>query len=371
MNPKQLSNIINDIYSATLSNYAWPHVSLQVQKAIGGHSVNFVIEDKKLKQFKYIFSNGATDSDVAYYHRNIIQRDEITDILDNNPIGNALITQDFWQLKQLERIWAYDNFYKNIGLTYFTTGKFFETKNTRAFITVARSQFDTPYNSQDRQDLQLLLPHLERALFLNKTLLQQQAITGALGDSFERLSIGIILLNANGKVIYTNKIAQPFLSLTKCCNSRYSIRLPNGASSLKLSQNIDKALTDSAYQPGTCLRFMYRGVHHVAYCFPWCDNFNHQEWFGDNSRCIIFIVSSESFSITGQYLFDLFHLSNAEANVAEGLIRGLTVKELAETLFVSDATVRFHIRNILKKTETTSQIAAVGKMIKYLLVPMR
>jgi DNA-binding CsgD family transcriptional regulator len=371
--PEQLSNLIDRIYTAALDSESWAQVSLDIQNHIGGHSVNFVIEDTKIKRVHYLFSNGVSESDFAYYQTNVIHRDELTQALEEVPCGNAILSQDVWELDQLERVWAYDSYYKGIGQTYFNAGKLFQAgdDNSRAFIAVARSHFDCPFSHSDKQKLQLILPHLARALFINKTLLNQEATIEALGDSFERLSAAIIMLNVRGSVLYANKNAAPFLAKGQNTNCQYSIRLPNGAANLQLSRKIEEVLNGSVYQEGACFPFYYHGERYIAYCFSWCGSFNHQEWFGEKSRCIVFIISSASFNVTTRYLTELFKLSNAEANIAEGLIRGLSTKELSQTLFVSESTIRFHVKNILKKTETKSQIAAVSVMLRAVVVSVR
>ncbi len=371
MNHEQLSKLIDKIYDAALNSESWAQISLEIQKYIGGHTVNFVIEDTSAQHFRYLFSNGVSASDVDYYHANVIQKDELTDIFECNPLGKVQLTQNIWTINQLERVWAYDNFYKEIGQTYFNAGKFYQADDIRAFIAVARSRFDSPFNSSEQQKLQLLLPHLARALFISKTLLNHNETIEALGDAFEHLSAAIVMLDIRGKVIFANKKATPFLANVTNAYGRCSIRLPSGAANLQLSKQINKMLNGSAYQEGTCLPFLYRGVRHIAYCFPWCSSFNHQEWFGDASRCIVFIVSSSSFTVAGRYLMALFKLSNAEVNIAVGLIRGKSTRELSETLFVSEATVRFHVKNILKKTDTNSQVAAVSTMLRSLVVALK
>ncbi|HCH5602703.1 TPA: hypothetical protein NKZ56_002168 [Vibrio parahaemolyticus] len=371
MKPEQLSSLIDLIYSAALDMECWGLVSEEIQKSIGGHSVNFTIEDTKRKCFRFLFSNGVTESDIAFYQDNVIYRDELTTALDQIPCGCAELSQNKWEMDQLQRLWAYDEYYKSIGQTYFNAGKFYETDDTRAFIAIARSHLDSPFHPEKQKDLQLLLPHLARALFISKTLLNQNATIEALGDSFERLSAAIIMLDISGSVIYANKNATPFLTKRQNLNSHHSIRLPNGAANLQLSKKIDQILNGSVYQEGACFPFYYKGERYIAYCFPWSGSFNHQEWFGEKSRCIVFIISSASFSVTARYLTELFQLSNAEANIAEGLIRGLSTKELSQTLFVSESTIRFHVKNILKKTETRSQIAAVSVLLRGLVVAMR
>ena len=46
-------------------------------------------------------------------------------------------------------------------------------------------------------------------------------------------------------------------------------------------------------------------------------------------------------------------LSNREAEVAELVSKGLSNKEVANQLFVTEKTVKFHLTNIYKKMKTT------------------
>lgn len=54
-------------------------------------------------------------------------------------------------------------------------------------------------------------------------------------------------------------------------------------------------------------------------------------------------------------------LSPRERDVLDGLMRGRTADAIAETTYVSVATVRTHIQSILRKLEVNSQLAAVAR----------
>ncbi|AEX24046.1 transcriptional regulator [Vibrio sp. EJY3] len=84
-----------------------------------------------------------------------------------------------------------------------------------------------------------------------------------------------------------------------------------------------------------------------------------------------FIVSTAYLSVSCRHWKETFGFSQDEANIADGLICGHSVKELANKLFLAESTVRFHVKNILKKTETKSQIAAVSLMLRSLMVALR
>lgn len=60
-------------------------------------------------------------------------------------------------------------------------------------------------------------------------------------------------------------------------------------------------------------------------------------------------------------LVDFESLTEREAEVLAGLMYGVTVDEIAGRLYVSTATVRTHVRAILRKLGVRSQLAAVAR----------
>lgn len=61
-------------------------------------------------------------------------------------------------------------------------------------------------------------------------------------------------------------------------------------------------------------------------------------------------------------------LSEREREVLEALVDGHSTKNIAETLFVSVNTVRFHLRNIYKKLHVNSRTEAVAKALNSRIV---
>lgn len=54
-------------------------------------------------------------------------------------------------------------------------------------------------------------------------------------------------------------------------------------------------------------------------------------------------------------------LSDREVEVLNYMVKGLTTHQMAESLFISDNTVKTHIRHILEKLETNNRAQAVDK----------
>ncbi|WP_221069597.1 LuxR C-terminal-related transcriptional regulator [Vibrio alfacsensis] len=62
----------------------------------------------------------------------------------------------------------------------------------------------------------------------------------------------------------------------------------------------------------------------------------------------------------------MYDLSNAEARILKEYLDGKNARDVAQSLFVSESTVRFHVRNILLKTHSNSMLEATVKTLKML-----
>jgi DNA-binding CsgD family transcriptional regulator len=94
-----------------------------------------------------------------------------------------------------------------------------------------------------------------------------------------------------------------------------------------------------------------------------------QEIFGGLARCAITIVDPEfSAPHAGPVIARVFGLTAMEADVAMALMRGLTVAEAASALKVQPPTVRTHLANLFRKTETRRQAELVQLLSTVMLV---
>jgi DNA-binding NarL/FixJ family response regulator len=58
------------------------------------------------------------------------------------------------------------------------------------------------------------------------------------------------------------------------------------------------------------------------------------------------------------------NLSSREMEVLNCLAQGMTTMQIANTLFISDNTVKTHVRHIMEKLEASNRAEAVSKAIQ-------
>lgn len=66
----------------------------------------------------------------------------------------------------------------------------------------------------------------------------------------------------------------------------------------------------------------------------------------------------------GYFLINQFGLSNREAEVAVLVAKGLSNKEVANQLFVTEKTIKFHLTNIYKKINVKSRAQLIVLVLK-------
>jgi DNA-binding NarL/FixJ family response regulator len=173
----------------------------------------------------------------------------------------------------------------------------------------------------------------------------------------KRITSGVVVINETNEILYLNQEAQSILSTFNADN----------VSSDKNPADISKAIVDS-------IRESLGSLTDTASACIHCNNSNntyalraiplHQP-NQKGKRCILVLIEG----ITIQHKFDLkavqkkFGLTKRETEVTFCLTKGLTNKEIANTLSLSPETVHDYVKQIMKKLKTTTRAGIVGTIL--------
>ena len=184
----------------------------------------------------------------------------------------------------------------------------------------------------------------------------------------QRAAPGILIFNLQNKLVYMNPEAHTILTA------------PNRSSNT--NQNGHHFIPREVYQ--ICNRLKQRlkttgnghanssvaaiAVHHsppAIYALRGIF-FSDHEQFG--SHGVKFMVIIEKFShLRGMDLAkakELFRLSRREIEVAKLVLRGCSNKDMAEKLFVSEYTIKDHLKHIMKKMGVATRAKIMSKIFQ-------
>ncbi|MGI9895381.1 helix-turn-helix transcriptional regulator [Vibrio natriegens] len=366
--PEQVLSLIDDIYSSACDPFQWIPMAEKIQNAIGGHSVNFGLENTQNPSFNHFYTNGATQDDVDYYENNIIGKDNFNQLFETVNVNTAFLTQNIFDEKNLHQCYPYEEFYEPMGFSYFNASLFYRDEEKRGWLSVVRNIHDPLFTLDDLNLMQSLTPHLRRVFLINMLLFENKLAKSLCLESLEHLSAGVIFLSNNGGIVHSNSKAQKYLRNMNNMKQNFRVILPDHSANIELQKAIAETLYSNKVLLGRFIPFKEDDHQHMVICLPWKMNEQSYDWLNNQVGCLLFILPSNRTLGSPDKLMAAFDVSRAESHVLSGIMNGLSTEQLANKLCISEATVRFHIKNLLRKFASHNQVEMLSKVNRLLNV---
>jgi DNA-binding CsgD family transcriptional regulator len=224
---------------------------------------------------------------------------------------------------------------------------------------VMRSRRNGPFGAQDVRVAAALMPHLQRAIRLDRKLRGLEAERGALGAALERASCAVVLLDAGRQVVPMSRVAEDMIAagdgLTLGADGLHAAR---ASAEGRFQELLSSAIEPAFAGPADGLMALPRNSGRrpiAAFAAPM--PLRDDSWWTDGAAAILFLsdpeISPESAART---LARLYGLTPMEARVAGLLAEGRGLRETAEALGVSRHTAQAHLKAIFAKTGLHNQV---------------
>ncbi|WP_210396936.1 helix-turn-helix transcriptional regulator [Motiliproteus sediminis] len=240
----------------------------------------------------------------------------------------------------------------------------------RDFIAVNRLESLGPHTDEEKETLGLILPHLSRAAELHRTVTQLESRYGAVLSVLDKLLVGLVLLDRQGRVVVSNEAARRIMEATGAftVSPQGRLELPSASKSAELAQLIaatGETAEGENRQAGKQLVIPKRSQlgYLLLEAMPLRDDgFSDR----DNVRgTALFVIDPEqSEIISTRALVTIFELTSAEADITEQLVGGASVDQIAEQRRSSPQTVRTQLKQVFAKTGARSQADLVRLALK-------
>lgn len=187
----------------------------------------------------------------------------------------------------------------------------------------------------------------------------------ALAES--RVSPGVCVLNPSLKLLYMNAEAR---ELTGLMNHTPNGRRATGVLPPEITSFCEELvrLMQVRTGPQNWEHAQLRRVTGNARCFVMLRGFGIPAMAGIHEAHLI--VTMEEINgrreVTAEGAKERFHLTDREQTVIIYLLKGLTNKEIASRLMITEQTVKEHVRHIMHKTHATTR---TGVLAQVLLTP--
>ncbi len=227
-------------------------------------------------------------------------------------------------------------------------------------IMIYRREGGREFEVDDIALLDSLVPHLSRAYALHAQLSHARHEREALAEVTDRLPIGVIMLDASGRILHTNRSASQILGTEDGLTvDRGRPAAVDSFENRELQEKINRAVKDPASldQPGGEVMIISRESGRRA--LPVMVGpllVARHEHLMDEARAVLFIADTEGRQIdTTQNLETLYELTHAEADLVRLISEGRSLEQVANERGVTINTVRSQLKQVFSKTDTNRQ----------------
>lgn len=229
------------------------------------------------------------------------------------------------------------------------------------------------FDDKDRTTLRLLAPHLRRAMLIGGMLDEGRYVLQLYRELMDSIASGIMIVAADGKLVFANSAADKLLSQGKSLTVRHNKLVPISSPHAK---GLDEALARACSGVDTDLGLRGNGIplpgtdgsSAVCYVLP-LGKSDRRRALGPGLAAVFVSTNAQGIPPALEVLSALSGMTSREARVALMIADGQTPNEAALVLGISVNTVRTHLAHIFEKVGVNNQMG-LAKFIGGLSLPV-
>ncbi len=255
----------------------------------------------------------------------------------------------------------YQEWVKPQGLTVdFIAFKALQTGQRTGLFFVNRLEPHPRYGDAEVRLLTLLSPHICRAVAISDALNLKTIRSEALEATLNALTSGVYLVDRLGRIIYMNRAAEQQVRGSNALRIEHDHLAPLERNArVAMANAIAEAIADEAETPASGMTLALpdrESGGFVATILPLNRGERRNVYGAFAAMAAIFVQDPVVVPpFPGEAFAKLYGLTGGELRVLLAMAPGLGVKEAAEMLGISEATVRTHVQHIYDKTGTSKQ----------------
>jgi DNA-binding CsgD family transcriptional regulator len=354
---------VEAIYATALAPEKWPIVLQAIADLLG--DVGAVMTYRRLDgRFGVVVSPGLAHGQDEYnntWHRHDIRAQRMAE-LGLLQSGEVVTDTSLGLVGEHQRHPFFREFLNKMGLRWFAAVSIAPDSEIEVVISLQRSIDKDEYDARESAMLARIARHAEQALRLGMRLIESEASSVGLAETFARLNMGIVLLDGWGRILFSNRAAQGLLDdVMDVAAERLAVQ--GSADHTALQSAIDAALRPEPdpqilSQPRPILLKRPNSKPPVvAYVLPLRSELAPAvDQFLVQSRAMVLIIELRAGDPADPSLIrDLLGLTLGEARVAALVAAGVSPRDAALRLGISEETSRTVLKRVFAKSGVSRQ----------------
>lgn len=360
---EQLSALIGTIYDAVVDQRLWPEALVKVSAYVGGVSGALYAKDVARKTIEiYHHDNGIGPTYMRSYFDLYARFDPTTTAHFFAEAGQVISMADIMPWQEFLDTRFYREWVRPQGLGDAVNAVLDKSSTNVALFGVFISADKAPANATVLRRMNLILPHMRRAVLIGRVIDLKTAEAAAFGDVLDGLKAAVFFVSASGAIIHANKAGRALLRTGEVLREAGGrLTAYDSTADLALLDVFAKAARgdDAVGATGISVPLMLAaGGNHVAHVLPLTSG--ARSGVGHSAVAALFVHRAELATPSlPEMVAKAFRLTPSELRVLLAIVEVGGVPETAETLGVAETTVKTHLHRVFAKTGTRRQTELV------------
>jgi DNA-binding CsgD family transcriptional regulator len=357
---EELSALIGDIYDAALDPALWPPALEKICAFVPGSMANIFSQDAVNKTANRYFTWGHDPYYISLYLEKYTTLNPIFPAALFFPVGEVYGSADIISRAEIRETRYYKEWLEPQGYIDFVGCNLDKTATSAAPIAVVRHQRDGFVDDETRRRMRLIAPHVRRAILIGKVINLNKVEAAALADALDGLTAAMFLVDADARIVHANASGLAMLAegaVMRAAAGRVVANDPQTNVALRDILTGAAAGDIAIGVKGIAVPLpASTGMDHVAHVLPLTSAARRQAGISYAAAAAIFVHKSAlGLQSPLEVLSRRYGLTAGELRVLLALVKGGSVAEVAQSLGITEGTVRNHLHQLFKKTDTSRQ----------------
>jgi DNA-binding CsgD family transcriptional regulator/PAS domain-containing protein len=349
--------LIEGIYEAGLDPQKWPAALEQITRAIGANVADLKLTDVSRARFTLV-SVGMDRAAVERYLQYYGQIDPILPAAELKPVGTLTTDREVVSKSWLTRTEFYNDWVRPQDFHDCAVLTLLREQTRVAVLCLAAPERADAFDPQLLDLLRRLTPHLQRAAQVTLKMADLELLRNAGLEALDSLSDGVVLTDANARVVFANRAAEAMFSRRDGIGvDRSGLCAATAGQTMALRRLIAVSgrQADIAETRGSLL--LDRPSERRPLSVTVVPMRRETAWsLAAPPLAIVFVADPEREAEMSDVRLRAFYgVTPTEATIARLISRGSGVKAAARVLGIAPSTARTHLHRVFEKTGTSRQ----------------
>lgn len=355
------TSAVEQIYAAALEPERWP-TALQAFADVTGDVGAILLFSRDDGRYGVIETQSLRDV-VRDYRENGWDRRDVRAIRCSERgffFKRDIVTdRDILSDEELETEPFYSNFLTRHNLRYFAAVMVSPDPRVGVTVSVQRTFGGSKYRESELRALRRLGPHVERSLRISLRLMNSESLKRSMGDALSRVDTGVFALDAISRVTYMNEAARRLLGdgLELSHDRLRVVQMRDVTAQTSSRELLDLSAEYAFHRTAPLLirrRLCDRSI--ALYFLPVSELSSEFPAFLTHVHALILAVDlAPGMPPEPATVRDLHGLTLGEARVASLIGSGLSPRDAARQLSITEETARTVLKRVFSKTGVSRQ----------------